>query len=163
MRRSTKIAAIAFSASVVAGSGVIYTEAAGSTRTAPDRPVIAAAPAVGDVYTARRNAQLATTDVEVVALSLPAGSYTVHVTVSAVYADLIICHFPGTVAFLQDRHAGYSEASLSGTSALTLSATTRVAVKCKSATILPEPQSAGTNTTIVATKVGVINDQGTGV
>ncbi|MFF5861070.1 hypothetical protein ACFY8B_36690 [Streptomyces sp. NPDC012751] len=60
------------------------------------------------------------------------------------------------------RGSGYNEASLTGTGTGTVSAPGRVQLLCGSEKVLAVPQDPAANGRLVATRVGVFHDQGTG-
>ncbi|MGW2045037.1 hypothetical protein ACWCPF_07620 [Streptomyces sp. NPDC001858] len=158
MRKVAKSGAIGMSAVAIAALGVAY---AGSTANASQSVAASAAP--GDVYKARSNKLFGTTYTQVVALSLPAGTYTVTGTAHLIYADKANCYLtPGGPQMATPRSSGYNEMSLSGTGVVTLATAGKVQLMCNSEKVLPAPQDPGANSTLVATRVASYEDQGTG-
>lgn len=156
MNRIAKSTAIGIPVIVLAALGIY----AGATANASQSTVAAA---VGDVYKARANARFVdSTDTQVVALSLPAGSYTLTGSVHLIYADKADCSITGGPNMATPRGSGYNEASLSATGTVTLTAPGKVQLLCSSEKVLPAPQWPGANGTLIATRIGVLDDQGAG-
>ncbi|GAB1339666.1 hypothetical protein ACE1SV_62560 [Streptomyces sp. E-15] len=158
MRRTTKTRIIGIPAVAMAALGAVYAGAAAYA----SQPAAAASDAPGDVYKATAVRSIGTTDTQVVALSLPAGTYTVTGSALVVYADKGQCRITGGPTMATPRGSGYNEASLTGTGTVTLSAPGRVQLLCGSEKVLAVPQDPAANGTLVATRVGVFHDQGTG-
>lgn len=115
----------------------------------------------GDVYKATAVRDIGSTYTQVVALSLPAGTYTLTGSAHLIYADQARCRVTAGPNMTTPRGSGYNEASLSATGTVTLASAGKVQLLCSSEKILPVPQNAGANGTLVATRVGLLDDQGT--
>jgi hypothetical protein len=158
MRRIAKARAIGIAAIAIAALGAAY---AGATANA-SQSVAAASAAPGDVFKATAVHSIGRTDTQVVALSLPAGTYTLTGSAYLLYADKGTCRVTGGPNMATSRGSGYNEASLSATGTVTLSSAGKVQLLCSSERVLPVPQDPAANGTLVATRVGLFSDQGTG-
>ncbi|WAU81989.1 hypothetical protein O1Q96_20660 [Streptomyces sp. Qhu-G9] len=158
MSRIAKIRAIGIPAIVIAALGAAYT---GATANA-SQSAAAASAAPGDVYKASAVQSIGRTDTQVVALSLPAGTYTLTGSAFLLYADKGNCRVTGGPNMATPRGSGYNEASLSATGTVTLSSEGKVQLVCSSEKVLPPPQDPAVNGTLVATRVGILYDQGRG-
>lgn len=158
MRRIVKIRTIGISAIALAALGGTY---AGATANASQR-VASASAAPGDVYKATAVHSIGTTDTQVVALSLPAGTYTLTGSAFLIYADKGNCRVTGGPNMTTPRGSGYNEASLSATGTVTLAAAGKVQLLCNSEKVLAAPQDPAANGTLVAARAGLFVDQGTG-
>lgn len=158
MRRIVKIRTIGMSAIALAALGGTY---AGATANASQR-VASASTAPGDVYKATAVHSIGTTDTQVVALSLPAGTYTLTGSAFLIYADKGNCRVTGGPNMTTPRGSGYNEASLSATGTVTLAAAGKVQLLCNSEKVLAAPQDPAANGTLVAARAGLFVDQGTG-
>ncbi|WP_328736680.1 hypothetical protein [Streptomyces bobili] len=158
MSRIVKIRAVGISAIAVAALGVTY---AGATASASQSAAGAVSAAPGDVYKATAVRDIGSTYTQVVALSLPAGTYTLTGSAHLIYADQARCRVTAGPNMTTPRGSGYNEASLSATGTVTLASAGKVQLLCSSEKILPVPQNAGANGTLVATRVGLLDDQGT--
>lgn len=156
MRKAAKFRAIGMSAVAIAALGVAYTGATASQSAA------AASAAPGDVYKAAAVNSIGTTNKQVVALSLPAGTYTLTGSAFLIYADKASCYITGGPTMATPRGSGYNEASLSATGVVTLATAGKVQLMCSSEKVLPVPQDPAANGTLVATRVGSYQNQGTG-
>ncbi|MEI7033826.1 hypothetical protein [Streptomyces pratensis] len=157
MRKVGTFTAVGMSAAVVATLGVAYT---GATATASQPAAVAAAPA--DVYKATSVSEIGAAMTQVVALSLPAGTYTLTGSAHLVYADKASCYVTGGPSMATPRGNGYNEASLSATGVVTLAKTAKVQLMCGSEKVLPMPQDPHVNGTLVATRAAAYQNQGTG-
>ncbi|MFE6039992.1 hypothetical protein [Streptomyces sp. NPDC056452] len=156
MRRAVKFRAVVVAAAAIAALGVTY---AAATATASQS---AAATAPGDVYKATAVHSIGTANAQVVALSLPAGTYTVTGSAHLIYADKASCYVTGGPTMATPRGSGYNEASLSATGVVTLAAAGKVQLMCSSEKALPAPQDPAANGTLVATRAASYQNQGTG-
>jgi hypothetical protein len=159
MSRIAKIRAIGIPAIAIAALGATY---AGATAHASQPAAAAVSAAPGDVYKATAVHSIGRTDTQVVALSLPAGSYTLTGSAFVMYADKAYCSVTGGPNMATSRGSGYNQASLSATGIVTLSSAGKVQLMCNSEKILPLPQDPAANGTLVATRVGLLDNQGTG-
>ncbi|MEU0345086.1 hypothetical protein ABZ092_40705 [Streptomyces bobili] len=159
MNRIVKIRAVGISAIAIAALGATYAEA---TASASQPAVAAVSAAPGDVYKATASRDIGRTDTQVVALTLPAGTYTLTGSAHMIYADKGTCRITAGPSMATPRGSGYNEASLSATGTVTLTSTGKVQLLCSSEKTLPVPQNAGANGTLVATRVGLLENQGTG-
>lgn len=157
MRKIVEFRSVALSAVAVAALGVAC---AGATASASQQAAAAAAP--GDVYKAEAVNSIGAAKTQVVALSLPAGTYTLTGSAHLLYADKAYCHVTGGPTMATPRGSGYNEASLSATGVVTLASAGRVQLMCGSEKVLPVPQDPAANGTLVATRVAFYQDQGTG-
>ncbi|MEV1023127.1 hypothetical protein [Streptomyces sp. NPDC050264] len=157
MRKAIRFRAIGISAVVVAAVGVAYTGATAAQSSA------AASAAPGDTYKATRVSSVSTTNTQVVALSLPAGTYTLTGSAYVIYADRAFCTITGSgLTMATPRSSGYNESSLSATGVVTLASAGKVQLLCTSDKVLPVPQDPAANGTLVATRVALYQNQGTG-
>ncbi|ROQ67820.1 hypothetical protein EDD93_2266 [Streptomyces sp. 840.1] len=122
----------------------------------------AASAAAGDTYTAYSVTSIGGSPTQVVALTLPQGTYTLTGSASLVYADKATCHVTGGASMATPRGSGYNEASLSATGVVTLAAAGKVQLLCASEQVLPVPQDPHVNGRLVATRVASLQDQGHG-
>ncbi|MGW2572499.1 hypothetical protein [Streptomyces sp. NPDC001537] len=157
MRRIVKVRTMVMAAVAMAALGATY---AGAAANASQRVAASAAP--GDVYKATAVHSIGTTDTQVVALSLPAGTYTLTGSAFLIYADKGNCRITGGPNMTTPRGSGYNEASLSATGTVTLAAAGKVQLLCNSEKVLAAPQDPAANGTLVATRAGLFVDQGTG-
>ncbi|MGW2637310.1 hypothetical protein [Streptomyces sp. NPDC001348] len=159
MRRITKTRTIGITAIAITALGATY---AGATAYAAQRAAAVAPAAPGDVAKATAVHSIGTTDTQVVALSLPAGSYTLTGSAFLIYADKGTCRVTGGPNMATPRGTGYNEASLSATGTVTLPSAGKVQLLCRSEKVLAPPQDPAANGTLVATRIGLLADQGTG-
>ncbi|MEV6592869.1 hypothetical protein [Streptomyces acidicola] len=159
MRRIAKARTIGIAAIGIAALGATY---AGATANASQRVAAAASAAPGDVSKATAVHSIGTTDTQVVALSLPAGTYTLTGSAFLIYADKGNCRVTGGPSMATPRGSGYNEASLSATGTVTLSSAGKVQLMCSSEKVLAAPQDPAANGTLVATRIGLLDDQGRG-
>ncbi|MFC8197911.1 hypothetical protein ACFWBR_05655 [Streptomyces sp. NPDC060006] len=159
MSRIAKIRAIGIPAIAIVALGAAYT---GATANASQPAAAAASAAPGDVYKASAVQSIGSADTQVVALSLPAGTYTLTGSAFMLYADKGNCRVTGGPNMATSRGSGYNEASLSATGTVTLSSAGKVQLICSSDKVLPPPQDPAVNGTLIATRVGILYDQGRG-
>ncbi|MER6345181.1 hypothetical protein ACWC10_37935 [Streptomyces sp. NPDC001595] len=134
---------------------------AGATAVA-SQPAAAATEAPVDAYKAEAVNSIGATKTQVVALSLPAGTYTLTGSVFLLYADAASCHITDGPTMATPRGTGYNQASLSATGVVTLAKAGKVQLMCSSDKVLPVPQDPAANGTLVATRVASYQNQGTG-